>query len=91
MNAVNKNMRLRNFMLQRLQATAEKRREKAREIAYLSNLGLLDGPEGEDYKLQSRLLDKAIYSMYLDCLEAGASSEARELLGELRQATATAS
>lgn len=32
-------------------------------------------------KRQSTLLKRALYSSYLDCLEAGLSAEARELLG----------
>ncbi len=81
--------RLRRFVLGRLQFAAERRREKSREIAYLRELGVLVGSEGESHSRELRMLDRAIYSMYLDCLQAGVSEEARGLLDELRQAVAS--
>ena len=43
-------------------------------------------PEGEGKEWQSRLLDKALYSTYCDCLDLGLGDEAREQLRRHRQA-----
>jgi hypothetical protein len=87
MNTVAIDTRLQQFALGRLRHTAERRREKAEQIERLFPGGLPANNTGRACRLHLRLLDRAIYSMYLDCLEAGAGEEARQLLGQLRQAT----
>jgi hypothetical protein len=77
--------RLQQFALGRFQRATEKRRLKAEQIDRLYPAGLPDNRIGETCRLYLRLLDRAIYSMYLDCLDAGVGEEGRELLGDLRQ------
>ncbi len=79
---------LQKFFLNRLGSMAQRR---SQEVALSSRLfpdGELEGPVGEDIQWHLRLLNRAIYSSYLDCLEAGVGDEARELIGELRQVSA---
>ena len=71
---------LRKFALDRLELTTARRQEKAREIVYLRELGALTDGDESQYSFQLRLIDRAIYSIYLDCVDAGEEEEARELL-----------
>ncbi len=80
------NSPLRKFALQRLSAATHRRSERVREITYLDEKGVLDESNFEEYQFQLKLLDWAIYSLYLDCIDAGADAEARRLLDDLRHA-----
>src|SRR5512133_73136 len=77
------NETLRKFALGRLERTAARRQEKAREIRYLRELGALTDDESP-YTCQLRLMDRAVYSIYLDCIDAGEGEAAREVLDGLR-------
>ena len=84
MNPVAYDTRLQQFALERFRRVTEKRLEKAAQIDRLYPEGLPGNRIGETCRLYLRLLDRATYSMYLDCLEAGVGEEARELLGGAR-------
>lgn len=77
---------LRKFALGRLDAAMHRRHETVREIGYLDEKGVLDDSDFQEYRTQLKLLDWAIYSLYLDCVDAGAEEEARRLLDDLRHA-----
>lgn len=84
MSTITYDARLQQFALERLRQVSEKRRKKAEQIARLYPAGLPENRIGDTCRLYVRLLDRAIYSMYIDCLEAGVGQDARVVLGELR-------
>ncbi len=78
------NETLGKFALGRLERTAARRQERARQVRYLRGLGALTGGDESRYTSELRLMDRAIYSIYLDCVDAGEGEEARGLLDGLR-------
>ncbi len=80
------NETLRKFALGRLERIAARRQEKATEIRHLREVGTLTDDDESRCTSELRLMDRAIYSIYLDCIDAGEGEVARGLLDGLRQA-----
>ncbi len=78
------NTTLRRLALERMTTVIRRRGAEAREMEYLEGKGVLTATFAEEYRMRLRLLDRAIYSFYLDCVDAGAGAQARQLLDDLR-------
>ena len=66
---------LQSLFMMRLKSLVEKRRQ---------HVGLLPP---SDWRM--RLIDKALYSSYSDCLEVGLAEQAQELIRQARQAASS--
>lgn len=84
MSTISQTTNTRRFALGLLSAAIRRRHEQAREIDYLDGKGVLTDDHIETCRSQLRLLDWAIYSLYLDCVDSGADEEANRLLDDHR-------
>ncbi len=76
---------LQQYFLGRLESLVDRLGYEVAFDAHVFPEGVPKSPVGEARRLRRRLLDRAIYATYLDCLEAGVGEEAGSSLGQLRQ------